>query len=63
MSNLSLLLPFMMIIALVVLLGEDIALLDPENEALIQGALAALVKDRTALVIAQRLRTTLGADR
>jgi ATP-binding cassette subfamily B protein len=46
----------------VVLLDEATASLDPENEALIQKALSALVKDRTVIVIAHRLRTVMGAD-
>jgi ATP-binding cassette subfamily B protein len=47
----------------IVLLDEATASLDPENEALIQEGLSALVKDRTVLVIAHRLRTALGADK
>ncbi|MDR1947967.1 MAG: hypothetical protein LBQ38_01105 [Spirochaetaceae bacterium] len=37
--------------------------LDPENEALIQEAISELVKNRTGIVIAHRLRTVLGADK
>jgi ATP-binding cassette subfamily B protein len=47
----------------IVLLDEATASLDPENETLIQDALSALVKGRTVLVIAHRLRTVEGADK
>jgi ATP-binding cassette subfamily B protein len=46
----------------IVLLDEATASLDPENETLIQAAVSALVKNRTVIVIAHRLRTVLGAD-
>jgi ATP-binding cassette subfamily B protein len=47
----------------IVLLDEATANIDPENETLIQEAISALVKDRTVIVIAHRLRTVLGAEK
>ena len=46
----------------VVVLDEATAYIDPENEAVIQRAVAELVKNRTVLVIAHRLSTITGAD-
>jgi ATP-binding cassette subfamily B protein len=47
----------------VVILDEATASLDPENELLIQKAIANMVENKTLIVIAHRLRTIAGADR
>ena len=47
----------------IVVLDEATAFADPENEALIQKALAVLTKDRTVIMIAHRLSTVVGADK
>ena len=47
----------------IVLLDEATASLDVENETLIQTALSRLIKDKTVLVIAHRMRTVAGADK
>ena len=46
----------------IVILDEATAYIDPENEAVIQKAVAALVKNKTVIVIANRLSTITGAD-
>ena len=44
-------------------MDEATASLDIENETLIQAALSRLIKDKTVLVIAHRMRTVSGADK
>ena len=46
----------------IVVLDEATAYIDPENEALVQQAVAKLVAGKTVLVIAHRLSTITGAD-
>ena len=47
----------------VILLDEASASLDVENETAIQTALSRLIKDKTVLIIAHRMRTVSGADK
>ena len=47
----------------IILLDEATASLDVENETLIQAALSRLIKEKTVLVIAHRMRTVSGADK
>ena len=47
----------------IVLLDEATASLDVENETAIQEALSRLIKNKTVLIIAHRMRTVAGADK
>lgn len=47
----------------VVLLDEATASMDAESETLVQEALSALLKDKTVMVIAHRMRTVTNADK
>lgn len=49
--------------AQVILLDEATASLDAENETYIQKALSELIKDKTVIVIAHRMRTVVNADK
>ena len=46
----------------VILLDEATASLDVENETAVQAALSGLIKDKTVLIIAHRMRTVMNAD-
>ena len=47
----------------IVILDEATAYIDPENEAVVQRAVAKLVEGKTVIVIAHRLSTITDADR
>lgn len=47
----------------IILLDEATASLDVENETLIQTALSRLIRNKTVLIIAHRMRTVAGADK
>lgn len=47
----------------IILLDEATASLDVENETFIQESLSRLVKDKTVMIIAHRMRTVAGADK
>lgn len=46
----------------IIILDEATAYIDPENEAVIQRAVAKLVENKTVIVIAHKLSTVTGAD-
>lgn len=46
-----------------VLLDEATSAIDPTNERRLQEAMAALVRDKTVIVVAHRLSTIASADR
>ena len=45
-----------------ILLDAATASLDVENETAVQAALSGLIRDKTVLVIAHRMRTVMNAD-
>ena len=47
----------------IILMDEATASLDVENETFIQESLSRLVKDKTVIIIAHRMRTVSGADK
>ena len=47
----------------VILLDESTASIDPENETKIQKAIGRLIKDRTVLIIAHKLRSIVACDK
>ena len=47
----------------IIILDEATASLDPESETAVQEAIGRLIRNKTALVIAHRLRTVAGADK
>ena len=49
--------------ASIILMDEATASLDVDNESLIQEALSKLIKDKTVLIIAHRMRTVDGVDK
>lgn len=47
----------------IILMDEATASLDTENETKIQAALSELIKEKTVIIIAHRMRTVIGADK
>ncbi|PIE84835.1 ABC transporter ATP-binding protein, partial [Candidatus Gracilibacteria bacterium] len=46
----------------IILLDESTASLDAENESKIQAGISELIKDKTVIIIAHRMRTVVDAD-
>ncbi len=46
----------------IILLDESTASLDAENESKIQAGISELIKDKTVIIIAHRMRTVIDAD-
>lgn len=49
--------------ASIILLDEATSSLDPENELIIQEAISNLIKNKTVIVVAHKLRSVMGADK
>ena len=47
----------------IILLDEATSSLDPENELIIQEAISNLIKNKTVIVVAHKLRSVMGADK
>lgn len=47
----------------IILLDEATSSLDPENEFIIQEAISNLIKNKTVVVVAHKLRSVMGADK
>ena len=47
----------------IILLDEATSSLDPENELIIQEAISNLIKNKTVVVVAHKLRNVMGADK
>ena len=54
---------FYIIITPIILMDEATASLDVDNESLIQEAISKLIKNKTVLIIAHRMRTVNGVDK
>ncbi|MDU6784591.1 ATP-binding cassette domain-containing protein, partial [Finegoldia magna] len=47
----------------IILLDEATSSLDPENELIMQEAISNLIKNKTVVVVAHKLRSVMGADK
>ncbi|MFQ8697837.1 MAG: ATP-binding cassette domain-containing protein, partial [Peptoniphilus harei] len=47
----------------IILLDEATSSLDPENELIIQEAISNLIKNKTVIVVAHKLRSVMGANK